>query len=1260
MESSEKQKETSKSRVPDMLHSNFKLNDRHLTFRPNEGAQYMSQNTIYSATQSPGNDKSAFGELDWPWIKKEFPDENGHGIKTWDRCNSWIIKQEPSIKRGPGIKMEPGIKAEPGIEIEQQKSNNTQQVEGCLVIDLTEDDENSSPQKRPMPRAELWTAIKKRQKTAMTPTEIIDRPVKGLFVQDDDSPRSVSPDTSDPWLELGEDHVSGFNEYQKQFQSLQSPSIEQQIEFEKRREKELQRRRKIRNDKLCELTAQAKPENGSEGDNSSRPALEEQSQPKDLQPQEDTQSESKRPARVKRVVTRVSKAGIKKSKEIGLAQLLSKEGSRKPAKVTEPESEPEAEAEEAPDAKGNRKRPRRPQTLLSNEEIQSIFQRDAGPKKGKNPLPPGFVSTEKNKQKAFREMLASIPVEEKAEARGDLSILNEATQTFNPTAKPDGQGKWKVRGLLTPLMVNQVLAASWMCKRETSSSKPNGGLLCDVMGFGKTLSTLACIVNRKVPTEPEGPTLIVVPRNLIETWMSQIRQHCDPAAVGTVIAHCSGARVKTNNLANYLRQCNIVLTTYSDISFSYPNPKLPPGLKTEVAIENWWNQEYDEKAGVFHEIHWHRIVLDVRSLSGNYKWALTGTPLHNSVDELYALFAFIDVPNSHPHDVFMHNFCDGTHNAKSRLINTLRAIIHRKTHESRHLGRPLIELKSLDLKEVKIEFYPAEKQIYNAIAEKFLEKVNGELGSPPIVQSIESTTKMAIATQMKKQRKCVLTMILKLQMFTSHPLTAEDYLKRVCNFNNTLVTQLKGWVKDEESHGDPSPSSKIAKCCIAGKYRTGMPTAPVRARTQSENLRPRPPGNCAKLVSKFENKIKDLLKREAYYESDHRTWFCPGCEGVPTRAIITDCQHLYCEECFDALPDEERNTDGVARSCRKCRIPIRKAAFYGIYDDFDTPPVEAAESSSLGRVGQHKRPATPETSTTRGGQSKRRRAGTGRGSTFSEWLLADGNLIEFDSESDDSEHENQDAVEDENSDEDDVSCEEEVDEEQDWIAEFGRSMPGAKFDKITSFVKTWFEEDSTAKIVIFTQYVNSTRLFRYMCEDNKWKYSQITGRMANRSREIHLDNFRNDDETKIMIASIKTGGLGLDFSVANKCILVDLWWNEPVQDQAFFRLWRIGQQRDVQCIILMVKGSIDDWMDRTQKRKVKQISEVMSQNALMARSTLKELLQMFGEVVDDPKKGFRVLPYKDTAQSASNPTRTRASKSTPKTTARAIATGKGI
>lgn len=197
MQSFEKEKEPRKNKAPEMAHSNLKLNDHHLTFRPNEGTQYMSQNTIYPAAQSSGNGQSTFGGLNRPRIKKEFPDENGHGIKTWDRWNPFTIKQEPNIKQEPGIKMEP------------QEFNNTREVEGRLVIDLTEDDDNSSAQKRPMPRAELWTAIQKRQKTAMTPIEIMNHPVESLFVQDDDSPRSISPNTSGPLLELGENHISG-------------------------------------------------------------------------------------------------------------------------------------------------------------------------------------------------------------------------------------------------------------------------------------------------------------------------------------------------------------------------------------------------------------------------------------------------------------------------------------------------------------------------------------------------------------------------------------------------------------------------------------------------------------------------------------------------------------------------------------------------------------------------------------------------------------------------------------------------------------------------------------------------------------------------------------------------------------------------------------------------------------------------------------------------------------------------------------------
>jgi hypothetical protein len=67
----------------------------------------------------------------------------------------------------------------------------------------------------------------------------------------------------------------------------------------------------------------------------------------------------------------------------------------------------------------------------------------------------------------------------------------------------------------------------------------------------------------------------------------------------------------------------------------------------------------------------------------------------------------------------------GTDGAKNRLINVLRAVIHRKTHESRFLNQPFIQMKKFNMQAKHIDFYPAERAIYQAIGERFLKQVNG-------------------------------------------------------------------------------------------------------------------------------------------------------------------------------------------------------------------------------------------------------------------------------------------------------------------------------------------------------------------------------------------------------------------------------------------------------------------------------------------------------------------------------------------------------
>lgn len=51
------------------------------------------------------------------------------------------------------------------------------------------------------------------------------------------------------------------------------------------------------------------------------------------------------------------------------------------------------------------------------------------------------------------------------------------------------------------------------------------------------------------------------------------------------------------------------------------------------------------------------------------------------------------------------------------------------------------------------------------------------------------------------------------------------------------------------------------------------------------------------------------------------------------------------------------------------------------------------------------------------------------------------------------------------------------------------------------------------------------------------------------ARDLSMNEFREKQEVKVIIASLMAGGTGIDMSMANKCILVDLWWNEAVQQQ---------------------------------------------------------------------------------------------------------------
>ncbi|KAL8805791.1 MAG: hypothetical protein Q9200_005281 [Gallowayella weberi] len=148
-----------------------------------------------------------------------------------------------------------------------------------------------------------------------------------------------------------------------------------------------------------------------------------------------------------------------------------------------------------------------------------------------------------------------------------------------------------------------------------------------------------------------------------------------------------------------------------------------------------------------------------------------------------------------------------------------------------------------------------------------------------------------------------------------------------------------------------------------------------------------------------------------------------------------------------------------------------------------------------------------------------------------------------------------------------------------------------------------------------------------MFEKKGWPYVKYSGRMKQREREKAIVDFgKPDGECKIMIASLKAGGVGLNLTMASKVICIDLWWNSSVEQQAFCRVYRIGQENETFITRFVAKNTVDEKLLQMQEEKSKAIREAIDDERMLEELTLRELMALFGRVkMDERKKPFIVV-----------------------------------
>jgi len=113
------------------------------------------------------------------------------------------------------------------------------------------------------------------------------------------------------------------------------------------------------------------------------------------------------------------------------------------------------------------------------------------------------------------------------------------------------------------------------------------------------------------------------------------------------------------------------------------------------------------------------------------------------------------------------------------------------------------------------------------------------------------------------------------------------------------------------------------------------------------------------------------------------------------------------------------------------------------------------------------------------------------------------------------------------------------------------------------------------KTLIFSQMTKMLDIIGDYLTLRKLKFSRLDGTMGYLERQENIDAFNTNPDIKIFLLSTRAGGLGINLTSADTCIIYDSDWN-PQQDlQAQDRCHRIGQTKPVMVYRLVTANTID-------------------------------------------------------------------------------------
>jgi hypothetical protein len=168
------------------------------------------------------------------------------------------------------------------------------------------------------------------------------------------------------------------------------------------------------------------------------------------------------------------------------------------------------------------------------------------------------------------------------------------------------------------------------------------------------------------------------------------------------------------------------------------------------------------------------------------------------------------------------------------------------------------------------------------------------------------------------------------------------------------------------------------------------------------------------------------------------------------------------------------------------------------------------------------------------------------------------------------------------------------------------TLPGrsGKLDRLTEMLSEALAEGDSA--LVFTQFaVMGGLLSGHVQRELEVEKLYLDGSTPRTERERIVERFQEPNgDPRVLVMSLRAGGLGLNLTAASHVFHFDRWWNPAVEDQASDRAHRIGQTRVVQVHKMVCAGTIEERIDELIAGKRDLAARIVDRGV---ESTLSEL-----------------------------------------------------